>query len=71
MGGHDWFQVSVSAVGIPAVTGSDSGRDNIGELLSGCSTCMPITPPLLLGCRGLLMPIGRNEVGNDIKVLCP
>ena len=27
MGGHDWFQVSVSAVGIPAVTGSDLGCD--------------------------------------------
>ena len=27
MGGRDWFQASVSAVGIPAVAGSDSGRD--------------------------------------------
>ena len=28
MGGRDWFQASVSAVGIPAVAGSDLGRDN-------------------------------------------
>ena len=28
MGGRDWFQASVSAVGIPAVAGSDSGRDS-------------------------------------------
>ena len=29
MGGRDWFQASVSAVGIPAVAGSDSGCDTI------------------------------------------
>ena len=28
MGGRDWFQASVSAVGIPAVASSDSGRDS-------------------------------------------
>ena len=28
MGGRDWFQASVSAVGILAVTGSDLGRDS-------------------------------------------
>ena len=27
-GGRDWFQVSVSAVGIPGVTSSDSGCDS-------------------------------------------
>ena len=40
MGGHDWFQASVSAVGIPAVAGSDSGRDTYQEHVivvpSGC-----------------------------------
>ena len=36
MGGRDWFQASVSAVGIPAVTGSDSGRDTtlVSDLVS-------------------------------------
>ena len=28
MGGRDWFQALVSAVGIPGVTGSDSGHDS-------------------------------------------
>ena len=28
-GGHDWFQVSESAVGIPGVAGSDAGHDTI------------------------------------------
>ena len=32
MGGRDWFQVSVSAVGIPGVTGSDVGRDKYKRL---------------------------------------
>ena len=27
MGGHDWFQASASAVGIPGVAGSDAGCD--------------------------------------------
>ena len=29
MGGCDWFQVLVSAVGIPGVVGSDAGCDRI------------------------------------------
>ena len=29
MGGRDWFQALVSAMGIPAVTGSDSGCDTM------------------------------------------
>ena len=32
MGGHDWFQVLVSAMGIPGVTGSDAGHDRRGHL---------------------------------------
>ena len=28
MGGHDWFQALVSAVGIPGVTSSDTGHDS-------------------------------------------
>ena len=34
MEGCDWFQASVSAVGIPAVAGSDSGRDSDGTNVS-------------------------------------
>ena len=29
MGGRDWFQVSVSAMGIPGVAGSDMGHDSM------------------------------------------
>ena len=35
MGGCDWFQALVSAVGIPAVAGSDSGRDRLCGLTYG------------------------------------
>ena len=59
MGGRDWFQASVSAVGIPAVAGSDSGRDSLGPYSCGFSNlhmCSFRTHEisLLLGIRLLM-----------------
>ena len=51
MGGRDWFQASVSAMGIPAVAGSDSGRDNhhpIAGSMSGSIALNTLPGHLLL-----------------------
>ena len=48
MGGRDWFQASVSAMGIPAVTGSDLGCDRAPVLCQQYSDNIIIPDMVLL-----------------------
>ena len=84
MGGHDWFQASASAMGIPGVAGSDTGHDTdpadlrniacrhvVGKLSVLCPQALDLVSLMMRGCE----PRGNCTVSTflclDYVICCP